>query len=199
MYRDNKLIEEKYLNVNDEPAAIGTNGYVRYENEYRDDGQLSLTSFYNAEEELLPCGSRYFHEYLSNLDRQDKSIFISIKDEGTASLTDTILEDLKILGIQTDLKGKTRYSYYAVISPIGTKEDISADSEVSCKGEVDGIAFSISSAGYAAGNSSSILINGIEYSKNVRGLNFVIYDLKDKQVAESVTFDTYAFEMSVTR
>lgn len=109
------------------------------------------------------------------------------------------MDDLKELGIQTDLKGKGRYSYYAVLLPESTKEDLSADSEVSCEGKSDGVSFSISSAGYSAGNRSSIIIDGIEYSKNVRGMNFVIYDLKEKQVAESVTFDTYALEMSVTR
>lgn len=199
VYRDNKLMEEAYLDINDEPAPIGTNGYVRYENEYRDDGKLSLTSFYDSDGELLPCGSRYFHEYLMNLDRQDKIIFIAIKDEGTKSLTDTLLENLKELGLQTELKGKYRCSYYAILSPDDTKEDLSADSEVAYEGEIDGITFSIDSAGYLVGNRSSILIDGIEYSKKVRGLNFVIYDLKEKLVAESVAFDTCAFEMSVTR
>lgn len=37
----------------------------------------------------------------------------------------------------------------------------------------------------------SIVINGIEYSKNRRGLNFVIIDLKQQKVVKSFNVDTY--------
>ena len=97
------------------------------------------------------------------------------------------------------MNGKYRYSYYAVISTESALEDISADSEVAYDGETDGMSFSISSAGFLVGNRSSILIDRVEYSNNVRGMIFVIYDLKDKQVAEAVAFDTYALEMRLTR
>ena len=43
-------------------------------------------------------------------------------------------------------------------------------------------------------NKSSIIINGVEYSKNRRGLNFVIIDRKTKKIISSFWCDTYADE-----
>ena len=40
-------------------------------------------------------------------------------------------------------------------------------------------------------NKSSIIINGVEYSKNCRGLNFVIIDRKQQKVVKSFNVDTY--------
>ena len=40
------------------------------------------------------------------------------------------------------------------------------------------------------GAKSSILVRGREYSKNSRGLNFVIYDNEFQMVIDSVCFDT---------
>ena len=69
---------------------------------------------------------------------------------------------------------------------------------MSCDGEIYGIHYSIVSAGYLVGNRSSIGIDGTEYSKNVRGMNIVVYDLKEKRVMESISFDTCSSEMRVT-
>lgn len=43
-----------------------------------------------------------------------KNFIISIMDEGTDALTDIIIDDLHNIGVKTDLKGKHRYSYYAI-------------------------------------------------------------------------------------
>lgn len=46
------------------------------------------------------------------------------------------------------------------------------------------------SKGYDIGNTSSIQINGKEYSKNSRGLNIVVYDKETNEVISSNVFDT---------
>ena len=50
------------------------------------------------------------------------------------------------------------------------------------------------SKGYNAGNQSSIVINGQEYSKNLRGMNVVVYDKKKNEVICSSVFDTWTIE-----
>ena len=69
---------------------------------------------------------------------------------------------------------------------------------MSCDGEIYGIHYSIVSAGYLVGNRSSIEIDGTDYSRDVRGLNIVIYDLKEGKVTKSISFDTCVAEMWVT-
>ena len=57
----------------------------------------------------------------------------------------------------------------------------------------------ISSGGMYAGNQSSCLINGEEYSNNERGMNIVIYSKKDKKVIDSRTFDTCGSSIELSR
>lgn len=53
--------------------------------------------------------------------------------------------------------------------------------------------YSITSAGYSTGApTSSIMINGQEYSHNTRGINIVVYDNTCRAMIDSVTFDTCA-------
>ena len=52
----------------------------------------------------------------------------------------------------------------------------------------------VTSAGYSAGNKSSIVINGKEYSKNKRGLNIVVYNKTKDEVISSRIFDTWLMQ-----
>lgn len=135
-----------------------------------------------------------FDEYLDAIKDPTYTVFMSIQDEGTAALTDTDLGKLKALGIQSDLRGKYRYSWYAVITPEGvTAEDMSPDQLISTDGYFgkDRTHFSIASAGLTAGNPvSSTIIGGTEYSHNTRGINIVVYDNYCHAMIDSVSFDT---------
>lgn len=51
--------------------------------------------------------------------------------------------------------------------------------------------YNVTSCGRLAGETSSITIDGSEYCRNTRGLNFVIYDNYLMKVIDRVTFDTY--------
>lgn len=192
-----QIINEEYLNTDGTPINIGL-GYSGLWNEYDAQDQLSLTYYHDVDGNLVACGSWNFHEYLIGLsERKDATIFLSIRDEGTNALTGTIIEDLKSLGLCTDLRGKYRNSYYAVISPEGIAEELSVDRAVSQSGSAGGVEYSITSAGFETGNISSIKINGTEYSKNGRGMNIVV--VENGSVVDSVAFDTYARDMKMTR
>ncbi len=193
-----KLIEESYYDTNGRPSDI-YGRYTRFENKYDDNDNLSLTYFTNAVGEPVQCGSSYFHEYLQSLKDRDITIFISVKDEGTKSLTDVLHTDLKEIGVTTDLSDKFHNSFYAVITPEGSVEDYSDTETISYNGKIGEVPYSVVSGGWYIGNTSSIIINGEEYSKNTRGMNFVIVDNKTGEVIDSVAFDTYDFEMRVTR
>ncbi len=193
-----KVTEEAYFDTEGRPSNI-FGRYAAFRNEYDGADQLSLTFYSDAEGNPVQCGSGYFHEYLQSLQGRGLTIFISAKDEATGALTPVLLEDLRSLGIQTDLKGKYRYSYYAVISPDGVTEDLSSTETISRSGRVSGLDYTIVSGGYTVGNTSSIVLNGTEYSKNTRGMNMVIADSETGTVMASIAFDTNVQEMRVTR
>ena len=49
--------------------------------------------------------------------------------------------------------------------------------------------FSIKSESKSGGGTTSVMINGVEYSDNRRGLNFVVYDNISRFIIDSATFD----------
>ena len=188
-----RIVSEEYVDVNDNPVNIDV-GYSKCTYEYREDGALSLTFFYDSDGNKLEMGSGYFHEYLQSIKDSD-AIIISIMDEGTVSLTETILEDLAQIGVKSDLHGKYRWSFYTILTDEEPVELLDS-SYLEYHGDVCGMECTVVSAGLEAGNVSSIVLNGAEYSKSVRGMNIVT--IKDG-VISPVAFDTYDFRMMVTR
>ena len=102
------------------------------------------------------------------------------------------------LGIRSDLRGKYRKSFCAVITPDGVWDEIS-DEQIAKTGSFGHVSYSIVSAGYSVGNTCSIIINEKEYAKNHRGLNIVVFDNKTESVTDSLCFDTFKWDVLVTR
>ena len=137
-----------------------------------------------------------FREYLARLSKMLSensgfTVLIACKDEGTAALDDSLRAALASLGVASDLKGKYRYSFYAVKGADGGQERLSKE-RISANGLLRGerSSYSISSAGFSCGNDCSIKIDRREYAKRKRGLNIVVYDSLYHRVADSVCFDT---------
>ena len=104
------------------------------------------------------------------------------------------------LGLQTSLSGKTDWSYYAVISAGGVREELSKEALNANGSFRDGLGvYEISSAGTDSGDSCSILLDGTEYARNRRGLNIVVYDNSCKKVIDSVCFDLHDKELTANR
>ena len=82
------------------------------------------------------------------------------------SLTEPAIEMMHEIGFDFELQGKYRNSYYAIRTPDGVAEEIS-NRMLTRQGTLrDGcVLYSITSAGKDCGDTSSIMINGIEYSK----------------------------------
>ena len=196
-YDGNMLAGESYYDINSNPINSGKSGYATLRNEYETDGSLSLTYFYDVDGNYVECGSSYLHQYLQFLlDKTNKIVFMSVNDDAAGSLTGTIVEDMKALGLKTDLRGQYRNSYYAVITDDDVLEELSEE-PIDHDGIIDALEYYISSAGNKAGKNSSIVINGVDYSKNVRGINIVV--IEEGSVSESIAFDTCIPEMTVTR
>ena len=189
--------EESYFDTNENPAAAGI-GYSKCRYTYTEDGRVSLIYYYDREDRQVEAGSGYLHEYLQSLLGKNVSVFMAAKDEASSFITPALYEDMKKFGIQSDLRGKTRNSFYAVVTPTGTVDKVSEE-QITYEGEIEGIPYSVMSAGWMAGNACSIVIDGVEYARNARGLNIVVFDNEKKTVIESIAFDTCVQEVTVTR
>lgn len=120
-------------------------------------------------------------------------IMIAIKDEGVEALDDHLLQGLRNLGLKAELKGEYRCSYYGIVAEGNVKESLGYKMLEEQGSIRNGKSYyEISSAGYENGNSCSIRIDGIEYAKNMRGINIVVYNHVTKTVVDSVCFDTHA-------
>lgn len=132
-------------------------------------------------------------EYLKDINDPNYVVFLSAMGDAAGAVTEEIQNALSELGLKTDLRGKMQNSFYAVLSDgESVAEDSNADTPVAGEGDVCGITYSISSAGAACGDTSSIVVNGTEYSRVQPGLNVVVWNKTDNCLVDAVNFDTSA-------
>lgn len=139
-------------------------------------------------------------DYINKLKETDRElyVFISAKDDMISGLSEEEIAKLNELGLKTNFSNiQYGYSFIGVINS-GISDFESASNrrlyyEISFANDT----FEIFSAGYLDGNRSSILINGIEYSMNSRGINFVVYDKKSGLIIDRAVCDTFTDEHEV--
>ena len=132
----------------------------------------------------------------------DRLLLISAFDE--ASMLSGPLEPMfRTWGLQETLTGKFRWAYIAALSRDSVYVEKAAHAVLHKKLSIDGTAISLTSCGLdhlSPATVSRILIDNKEYRLPQRGLNFVIYNLKTRQVEDAFHVDTYEDEtLSVSR
>lgn len=181
---------------------LGKKLLLEYGIEPKEDNQWEST---RAHSEAV-AAARYLphiteiREYLSMLPEHDFAVFVAVKDEGTASLNEEVLQKLSAVGIKTNLQGQYRKNFYFVSGTDKNAERIS-DAKIGRSGTIRSgrVHYEIQSAGWNSGNDCSIKIDGWEWAKRQRGLNIVVYSPALRQVVDSVCFDTCAPEMRCIR
>ena len=129
--------------------------------------------------------------YLAHAQDDGHIIILSVKDEASTAFTETHAAAFHALGLSESLVDKYRYAYAAIIDGDEVLfEDISPDL-ISHTQSVGDVLMAVKSAGFDNGDMSSILIDDVEYSQNMRGINIVVYDKTAGAVVDAVTFDTY--------
>lgn len=132
-----------------------------------------------------------YFSVLEKLNDPNILIIISIKDEGSRQFSNFKASFDKFN--LADLANKSRYSYIGIFK--SNKEKIYEafdNKEISKKLEINNIPIEVISAGFTVGNTSKNIINNQDYSKNRRGLNITIFDLKNKNLLDSFNVDSYA-------
>lgn len=121
---------------------------------------------------------------------QDTVILIAASDDMAAGLSEDDIKLLQVMGLQTDFRDKINDSYVALIDHGAVKYEKLSNRKIEYTGTVNGIPFYIESSGYYTGAKASIIISGIEYAVNGRGMNIVVYDDDRNLFYDSVQFDT---------
>ena len=152
---------------------------------------VSRNVMWESDMTSLHCDIDDYIKGISEL--EDVTVLIAVQDEATTNLSQSTLRMLKKqFSLSADLT--MRCSYAAVIDDGDVVfEESSPNTAVTYTGTLsDGKEYSITSAGFAVGCMCSIVIDGVEYAPNTRGLNFVVYDNKTGEVTDAYAFDTYA-------
>lgn len=150
------------------------------------DTYLTLDITRRKDDDQLIDDSQFINKYLDDLSKGCYTLYISIKDDGTALLTDEIMERLKQLGVTVDLRGKFRNSYIGIIDEKQSIYEEISKQKLHLNTELNGLMVQIESSNIESGNYSSIQLDGIEYSKNQSGINIVVYDKRLGKVIDSV-------------
>lgn len=166
----------------------------QYRVEERSAGQWENTKTYyeQAQKDCELAHIEDIDKYLTKLNDNRYSVFISTKGLYTAHLKDSTTQKLHELGLM-DLKGETRYCYYAVISD-GKIEEAIAYEPISHSGTVmdNRLTYDITGMG-------SIIVDEEEQSQYSDGINIVVYNNDTMKIVDSVCFKTGEEENSAIR
>ena len=140
-----------------------------------------------------------FVEFLHNAFSEDSIIILSVRDEASNALTDEIQRALHLLGLQESLLGMWRHSYAAIIDGHDVVFERISDERIDYTQNLGNLSIELTSAGWDAGDISSILVNGEEHSLNNRGINVVVIDRTTGNVIDSIAIDTFHEFLTVHR
>lgn len=128
-------------------------------------------------------------------------IFVAVNDTGAGpGMTEAAASEFMVcLGLKTNLFDKYRRAYAAIIDR-GTvvREILQPDlaKHIALSGKCNGKDFKVLSSGYECteipGAQAVISFDGINYSPDSRGINFVVFDVEKNIVADASSFDSYA-------
>ena len=131
----------------------------------------------------------YLDMLISEKDRY--TIFVVSTKDAAAGLTDEVKTKLSALGLKTELQRYT--SYAALIDPQqGVIEASDPKKAVNLSGTFrdQSSFYSLTGSGHYAGSTSSVVVDGTEYSKSATGLTFVVYENDRMKVLDAVSFNT---------
>jgi len=136
-------------------------------------------------------------DFVNKHNKPDNVIFLSVKDEATANLPREFVDYFKAFGSKIETL-PFRGSYAAVfhngrlIEEINGAGPVSLNSKKLTNDPLQGkLTYEILSASNSFGNDSKIKINGFDYSVNIRGINLVVYNIRDNKMTEMLGYDTH--------
>ena len=135
----------------------------------------------------------YFERLISI--QKDSLIIISVKDTPGFHIKETTAELFFKLGIKNKVIKKHGHAFIAIIDRGAVVYDKVSDYDETLIVEdlllKDGPSVNVMSSIFQKENLSIIMIDGMDYSHNRRGLNIVVYSYEKSSVIDRVSFDTH--------
>ncbi len=122
--------------------------------------------------------------------KENIAVIIGMRREAIKRTPERVFNELKEMGITLDFEGKTGSSFYAIVDGDTVIQDI-GKKELTYTGNFvqDGKEYTVESAAEDYGDECHIFVDDLDYARNKRGLNFVIYDYNRHAVVDSACFD----------
>ncbi len=159
---------------------------------------------YEDYKEYVIRNGKMFNQYLGSITDPRYSVFVAAMDEASRGLEADNTAWLQALGLQENLEDAYRSAYIAVVDQgelVLERLGESESTEVLCaSGQLkSGVRYYMSSAAYTAGAQACIVVDGVNYAMEKRGLNIVVYDNEKHTVIDSVVFDTHSEKLTAKR
>jgi hypothetical protein len=168
----------------------------------RKDNAYSYWS-YDVEKDSAELAAHYLkqendiHKYIARIDNENYINILSIKNEASSVIEQPLLDIIHRLGFSKSLAGKPMWNYIGIYDGGKIAYEELADQPLKAALNISEVYLEAVSTGNVPRNIASIKVDRVEYSKNLRGLNIVVYDKRLKRVVDSVCFDTSANLKSV--
>lgn len=150
-------------------------------------------------QEINLISSESLKEYLEIASAGENTVFISVKDDAAAGLTDSDRQFLKEIGLEGLSELSDNDSYIGIISggkvvreEVKLQSDSKDEDPLVIRGRLDdGNSYKITSGGKAHGNVAELVIDGNAIEDTGRGLNIAVYSNELGEVIGSAVFDTH--------
>lgn len=130
-------------------------------------------------------------DYLYKAQNERYITILSVADDAGSNMTEEIQNALYALGLKKPLIGAFRNSYIAVINGGSAVYEDKSEQSITFSTEIEGLNVMIESVGNIDEPHANIVINGVDYSPNARGLNMVVYDKFLGVVRDCLCFDLF--------
>lgn len=175
-------------------------------NDHRNDPTYEVWNEYSYKyiqliEDQLKTPQDTAYQYLETLTEiADKHlIIISVRDEATNSWSDTLNAKVKSLHLTSEFYNNYQNSFIAVIDKGNVIFEKWAEAPLIYRTSFGNNQHTLLSfsGGFPYGNDSQIIIDGIDYSTNNRGLNIVVYSYENEKVELNFSIDTWSPTLDV--
>ncbi len=135
-------------------------------------------------------------EYLNRViaRKHDVIVAIAIRDTAGFFVDDEIYEKMRQIGFINDLRDKHWYGYVGLSGNKYIGEKLEKCGVAEYQDIIKNKNIQLISKSYMNGDIAQIIIDGVDYAINKRGLNIVLLSKRDLKVIDSVCFDTHTRE-----
>lgn len=130
-------------------------------------------------------------------------IMLTVKDTPGSNLSASTIDKIKKIGF-TNFTNKLWVMYVGMIGMGKVIYDNKANSPEDKIELIDfdvttGTKFELKSQSWRNGNKAEILIDGVDYAANIRGINLVVFDLESKCIIDSIGYDAHTLDSRFIR